>query len=214
MTFVTEGVPRRMREIVAAGRTKKNLPFVRKEIIWWVGGLELGDAFLGMFEAPSGIDGPDASRRLVLEQHVGKRWSAASVRGMHNEGAVEVCAEKCQASHVPPLDTVGQVAAIYLSRARGIWQAYAMKSAYELAMGRLEKAAPSSILTAEQKHRIAEVDREVTAKVAEKKIFLEGQMATANEQECDEIRRQLASELIRLEEKREREKEKIRNEKA
>lgn len=89
-----------------------------------------------------------------------------------------------------------------------------MKSAYELAMGRLEKAAPSLVLTDDQKSRIAEVDREITAKVAEKKIFLEGQMSTATEEERDEIRRQLTSELARLEEKREREKDKIRNEKS
>lgn len=86
-----------------------------------------------------------------------------------------------------------------------------MKSSYELAMSRLEKEAPSVALSEEQKRALAEVDSEITAKIAEKKIFLEGQLATANPAEQDEIRRQLASEIARLEEKREREKEKIRS---
>ncbi|MEI6035901.1 MAG: hypothetical protein WCS65_16670 [Verrucomicrobiae bacterium] len=85
-----------------------------------------------------------------------------------------------------------------------------MKSAYELAMSRLEKSAPSVSLTKAQKLAIAEVDSEVNAKIAEKKIFLDGQMSSADPAEKEEIRRQLVSEFARLEEKREREKEKIR----
>jgi hypothetical protein len=85
-----------------------------------------------------------------------------------------------------------------------------MKSAYELAMSRLEKTSPAITLTDEQKARLTEVDREIDAKIAEKKIFLEDQLAKAAHHEQDEIRRQLASELVRLEEKRDREKNKIR----
>ena len=81
-----------------------------------------------------------------------------------------------------------------------------MKSAYELAMGRLEKQSPASTLTEEQKHRIA-------ASIAEKKIFLEEQIFKAAPHEQHEIRRQLASEIFRLEEKREFDKDKIRSEK-
>lgn len=85
-----------------------------------------------------------------------------------------------------------------------------MKSAYELAMSRLEKNTPSISLSEAQKAAIAEVDSEINAKIAEKKIFLDGEMAKADPAEKDEIRRQLASEIQRLEEKREREKEKVR----
>ncbi len=85
-----------------------------------------------------------------------------------------------------------------------------MKSAYELAMSRLEKNAPSVSLTERQKTAIAEVDSEINAKLAEKKLLLEGELVKADPAEKDEIRRQLASEIQRLEEKREREKEKIR----
>ncbi len=85
-----------------------------------------------------------------------------------------------------------------------------MKSAYELAMGRLEKAAPTVSLTEDQKARIAEIDSEINAKIAEKKMFLDGEIAKSSREEIDAIRRQLASELERLEEKREREKAKVR----
>lgn len=85
-----------------------------------------------------------------------------------------------------------------------------MKSAYELAMGRLEKAAPTVSLTEDQKSRIAEIDSEINAKIAEKKMFLDGEIAKSSREEIDAIRRQLVSELERLEEKREREKAKVR----
>ena len=85
-----------------------------------------------------------------------------------------------------------------------------MKSAYELAMSRLEQNAPSVSLTEKQKAAIAEVDSEINAKLAEKKLLLDGELVKADPAEKDEIRRQLASEIQRLEEKREREKEKIR----
>jgi len=85
-----------------------------------------------------------------------------------------------------------------------------MKSAYELAMGRLEKAAPTVSLTEDQKFRIAEIDSEINAKIAEKKMFLDGEIAKSSREEIDAIRRQLVSELERLEEKREREKAKVR----
>ena len=44
-----------------------------------------------------------------------------------------------------------------------------MKSAFELAMSRLEKESPSQTLTEEQKRQLAEVE-EITAKIAEKKV--------------------------------------------
>lgn len=89
-----------------------------------------------------------------------------------------------------------------------------MKSAFELAMSRLEKEAPTQKLSAEKKAALAEVDSEINAKIAEKKVFLEGEIAKASGDALaqDELRRQLASELARLEEKREQKKEKIRGE--
>jgi len=89
-----------------------------------------------------------------------------------------------------------------------------MKSSYELAMDRLQKESPASTRTDEQKQRIAEVDVRIAASIAEKKIFLEERIFKAAPHEQHEIRRQLASEIARLEEKREMEKEKIRSEKS
>lgn len=87
-----------------------------------------------------------------------------------------------------------------------------MKSAYELAMSRLEKEAPVQKVTADQKRQIAEVDSEINAKIAERKVFLESEIAKAAGDRLaqDELRRQLALEIARLEEKREDKKTKIR----
>jgi len=87
-----------------------------------------------------------------------------------------------------------------------------MKSAVELAMSRLNKEAPIRKLTDEQKQRIAEIDSEITAKIAEKKLFLDGEIAKSAGDSLaqDELRRQLAGEIARLEEKREEKKEKVR----
>ncbi len=91
-----------------------------------------------------------------------------------------------------------------------------MKSAFELAMSRLEKTEPLRKLSDDQKKRIAEVDADIHAKIAERKVFLEGEIAKADGDKLgqDELRRQLALEIARLEEKREDRKEKIRQETA
>lgn len=87
-----------------------------------------------------------------------------------------------------------------------------MKSAYELAMSRLEQSAPSRVLTEEQKVAFREIDSEFDAKVAERKIFLESEIAQSHGDAVAEesLRRQLSSELASLEEKREKRKETIR----
>ena len=87
-----------------------------------------------------------------------------------------------------------------------------MKSAFELAMSRLEKESPSQTLTEEQKRQLAEVDAEITAKIAEKKVFLEGELkkAAGDADSESQLRKQLAMEISRLEEKREQRKKKIR----
>src|SRR5439155_318640 len=54
-----------------------------------------------------------------------------------------------------------------------------MKSAYELAMERLEKASLSLSLTEDQKKEIAEVDSVYRAKIAEKELFLKDQIRKA-----------------------------------
>ncbi len=89
-----------------------------------------------------------------------------------------------------------------------------MKSAYELAMERLEKASPSISLTEAQKKEIAEVDSTYRAKIAEKEVFLKDQIRKAqnagNSEEAESLEKQLASEIRRLQEDCAAKKEKLR----
>jgi hypothetical protein len=89
-----------------------------------------------------------------------------------------------------------------------------MKSAYELAMERLEKSAPTVTLTDEQKAQIAEVDSSYKAKIAEKELFLQGKIRDAglsdSFEESEKLEKQLAAELRRLHEDWEEKKAKLR----
>ena len=89
-----------------------------------------------------------------------------------------------------------------------------MKSAYELAMERLEKQSPTARLTEEQRREIAEIDSTHRAKIAEREVFLKDQItkALAAKQftEVEALEKQLASELRRIHEDCEAKKEKVR----
>ena len=90
-----------------------------------------------------------------------------------------------------------------------------MKSAYELAMERLEKTAPTVSLTNEQKEQIAEVDSNYRAKIAEKELFLKDQIRQARTsgkfEEVESLEKQLVIEVRRLQEDCEEKKEKLRS---
>jgi hypothetical protein len=90
-----------------------------------------------------------------------------------------------------------------------------MKSAYELAMERLQKASPSLSLTEEQKKELAEIDSKYRAKIAEKELFLRDQIRKAQTEgkvdQIDSLEKQLASDVRRLQEECETNKEKLRN---
>ena len=89
-----------------------------------------------------------------------------------------------------------------------------MKSAYELAMERLQKKSPSVPLTDEQKQQIAEIDSRYKARIAERELFLKDQISktqnAGNMEEADVIQKQLAIEIRRLQEDAEEKKEKLR----
>jgi hypothetical protein len=89
-----------------------------------------------------------------------------------------------------------------------------MKSAYELAMERLQKNAPSVHLTDAQRAELADVDALYRSKIAEKELLLKDlirkEEAVRNVAEVDKLRHQLSSELRRLSEECEAKKEKIR----
>jgi len=90
-----------------------------------------------------------------------------------------------------------------------------MKSAYELAMERLQKTSPSLSLTEEQKKELAEIDSKYRAKIAEKELFLRDQILKAQtEGKADDIaslEKQLALDVRRLQEESETAKEKLRS---
>ena len=89
-----------------------------------------------------------------------------------------------------------------------------MKSAYELAMERLEKSAPTIKLTDEQKAQIAEIDSTYKARIAEKELFLKGKIEEAGLkgtfEEIEHLEKQLATEIRRLREDCEEKKAKVR----
>ncbi len=95
-----------------------------------------------------------------------------------------------------------------------------MKSAYELAMERLDasEGEPAKTLTQEQKGRLAEIDTLYKSKVAEREIFLKSTLAQAQlDQKWEEvelIEKQIQSERACLEEERDDKKDKVRNENA
>lgn len=146
----------------------------------------------------------------MLLEHGSEVLDAASIREVADQRSIKIRAQKPNVRHVPLINTHPHSAAIFLCEESVICYTASMKSAYELAMSRLEKSSPPVHLTQEQKQQIAEVDRTINAKIAEKKIFLEDQIGKAPYQERESLERQLVSELARLEEKRERDKEKIR----
>jgi hypothetical protein len=87
-----------------------------------------------------------------------------------------------------------------------------MKSAYELAISRLEKNSPAAKLTAEQKELLRGIDDEFDARIAERRIFLESEIIRSGGDPVvvDSLRKQLSAELASIEEKRAMRKEKIR----
>lgn len=89
-----------------------------------------------------------------------------------------------------------------------------MKSAYELAMERLQKTSPSLSLTDDQKRDLAEVDSKYRAKIAERELFLKGQIlkmqAEGKSEDVESLQKQLATEVRRLHDECEAKKEKLR----
>ncbi len=90
-----------------------------------------------------------------------------------------------------------------------------MKSAYELAMERLrQKDGADRTLSAEQRTALAEVDRVLTAKLAELEIMrgqdIAAAQAAGDAEKAAELRRQLAAEIARSRSRAEADKDEIR----
>jgi len=93
-----------------------------------------------------------------------------------------------------------------------------MKSAYELAMERLNKTSPTVKLTAAQKKELAELDSKYAAKIAEREIALKSEIdqatATGDEETRQKLREQLATDKRKLQSELEDKKEKVRQAKS
>ena len=87
-----------------------------------------------------------------------------------------------------------------------------MKSAYELAMERLEKESPTQELTDNQKTQLSELSKVYEAKIADKELFLNREIAKAEEAGEFELIEQLAKQLVRDRKALEDELEKKKNE--
>jgi hypothetical protein len=82
-----------------------------------------------------------------------------------------------------------------------------MKSAYEIAMERLEKSSgPSQKLTDDQRARIAEINAAYDAKIAQVRLQYETDLNTvASAEEMRQVQEKLTGEVAELEQRREQE---------
>lgn len=89
-----------------------------------------------------------------------------------------------------------------------------MKTAYELAMERLSKSSPTTKLTEQQKKEIAELESIYKAKVADREIFVKGEIAKAVDkgdgEAIEQLEKQLVSDRKTLQAELEEKKEKVR----
>ena len=87
-----------------------------------------------------------------------------------------------------------------------------MKSSYELAMERLGKNSPAVKLTAGQKQQLAELDSRYAAKIAEREIALNGEIARAADdvEKEESLREQLVNERRKLQAELEEKKDAVR----
>lgn len=89
-----------------------------------------------------------------------------------------------------------------------------MKSAYELAMERLNKTSPTVKLTDHQKKELAEIDSKYAAKIAERELLVRDELNKALEkgdyETVQQLEKQLQSDRKSLEAEKEEKKERVR----
>jgi len=89
-----------------------------------------------------------------------------------------------------------------------------MKSAYELAMERLNKQSPQVKLTAAQKKELAEIDSIYAAKIAEREIATKGSVMDAEGrgdfEAAEKARAELVNDRRKLQSELEEKKERVR----
>lgn len=90
-----------------------------------------------------------------------------------------------------------------------------MKSAYELAMERLNQSAPPAKLSAAQKKQIADIESKYRARIAERELALKGEIAgaaaAADFEKVEALQQQLITERKKLQGELEEQKERVHN---
>ncbi len=90
-----------------------------------------------------------------------------------------------------------------------------MKSAYELAMEKLQKESPDQTLSEEKKAEIAELDNLYQSKLAEREVFLGGKIEEAklagDLEAHQQLERELTSDRKTIAAELEEKKEAVRN---
>ena len=90
-----------------------------------------------------------------------------------------------------------------------------MKTAYELAMERLNRAVPTVKLTAAQKKQLAELDAKYASTIAGREIALRDEIAKAaaaeDSEKVESLQQQLVSERKKLHAELEEKKEQVRH---
>jgi hypothetical protein len=83
-----------------------------------------------------------------------------------------------------------------------------VKSAYEIAMERLEKeSGPAQKLTEAQREQIADIDKRFDALIAEERMKLDGLLSQAvSAEEVERFRSDMVKAISSLDERREKEK--------
>ncbi|HWF20167.1 MAG TPA: hypothetical protein VG754_12930 [Verrucomicrobiae bacterium] len=93
-----------------------------------------------------------------------------------------------------------------------------MKSAYELAMERLNKTSPTVKVTDQQKQELAEIDSKYAAKIAERELLVRDELRKASAkgdfETIEQLEKQLVSDRKSLEAEKEEKKGKIRQTKG
>lgn len=89
-----------------------------------------------------------------------------------------------------------------------------MKTAYELAMERLNRSAPTPKLTERQKRELAELDSQCRAKIAEREIAFQAEIdqarARGDTEAADQRAQLLAAERRKLQAEFDEKKERVR----
>jgi hypothetical protein len=87
-----------------------------------------------------------------------------------------------------------------------------MKTAYELAMERLNKTAPAKKMSETQKQELAELDSKYAAKIAEREIALKDEIAKAagDFEKMETLQQQLLAERKKLQAELDEKKEQVR----